>query len=76
MNMYLNYFKKEEMAEDDNEPIGIILGAEKDHILVEYALGGISNKLFAAKYRLSLPDKHLLQEAVKQIVTKEKKHLL
>lgn len=50
MNLYLNYFKKEEMSEDDNEPVGIILGAQKDHVLVEYALGGISNKLFASKY--------------------------
>lgn len=72
MNMYLNYFKKEEMAEDDNEPIGIVLGAKKDHVLVEYALGGISNKLFASKYQLSLPDKHLLQRAVEQIVSHEK----
>ncbi|MDI6731245.1 MAG: PDDEXK nuclease domain-containing protein [Candidatus Margulisbacteria bacterium] len=72
MNMYLNYFKKEEMAADDNEPIGIVLGAEKDHVLVEYALGGISNKLFASKYRLELPDKELLQKAVEQIVACEK----
>ncbi|MFA5894064.1 MAG: PDDEXK nuclease domain-containing protein [Candidatus Margulisiibacteriota bacterium] len=68
MNMYLNYFKKEEMAEDDNEPIGIVLGAGKKHISVEYALGGLSNKLFASKYQLSLPDKHLLQKAVENIV--------
>ncbi|MBI5699928.1 DUF1016 domain-containing protein [Candidatus Saganbacteria bacterium] len=74
MNMYLNYFKKEEMAEDDNEPIGIVLGAEKKHILVEYALGGISNKLFASKYQLSLPNKYLLQKAVENIITREKKH--
>lgn len=73
MNMYLNYFKKEEMAEDDNEPIGIVLGAEKDHVLVEYALGGMSNKLFASKYRLELPDKKLLQKAVEQIVAREEK---
>lgn len=71
MNMYLNYFKKEEMAQDDSEPIGIVLGAEKDHVLVEYALGGISNQLFASKYSLSLPDKKLLQKAVEQIVSRE-----
>ncbi|MFH1684278.1 MAG: PDDEXK nuclease domain-containing protein [Candidatus Margulisiibacteriota bacterium] len=72
MNMYLNYFKKEEMTKDDNEPIGIVLGAEKDHVLIEYALGGISNKLFASKYCLSLPDKKLLQKAVEQIVSQER----
>lgn len=35
MNLYLNYFKKEEATEGDNEPIGTILGAHKKHILVE-----------------------------------------
>ena len=35
MNLYLNYFKAEENVEDDSEPIGIILSAEKDEILVE-----------------------------------------
>lgn len=29
MNLYLNYFKTEENVEGDNEPIGIILSAEK-----------------------------------------------
>lgn len=76
MNLYLNYFKKEEMAKDDNEPIGIVLGAEKDHVLVEYALGGISNRLFASKYRLSLPDKKVLQKAVERIIAKERKALV
>ncbi|MFA5839025.1 MAG: PDDEXK nuclease domain-containing protein [Candidatus Margulisiibacteriota bacterium] len=68
MNLYLNYFKKEEQHKGDNEPIGIVLGAEKDHVLVEYAFGGMSNKLFASKYQLSLPDKKMLQSAVEQII--------
>lgn len=68
MNLYLNYFKKEEMSVDDNEPIGIVLGAKKDGVLVEYALGGISNKLFASKYKLALPDKKLLEERLERVV--------
>ncbi|MFH0948514.1 MAG: PDDEXK nuclease domain-containing protein [Elusimicrobiota bacterium] len=75
MNLYLNYFKKEEMADNDNEPVGIVLGAERDKILVEYALGGISNKLFASKYQLSLPDKCLLEKAVKKVVMGETKFI-
>ncbi|MBN2421833.1 DUF1016 family protein [Candidatus Woesearchaeota archaeon] len=61
MNMYLNYFKAEENTEQDKDPIGIILSAEKDHIEVKYALGGISNKLFVSKYKLYLPDKKELE---------------
>jgi len=71
MNLYLNYFKSEENVEDDNEPIGIILSAEKDEVLVEYATGGISNKIFVSKYQLYLPDKKQLQNKVKAILDEE-----
>jgi len=68
MNLYLNYFKIEENVEDDNEPIGIILSAENDEVLVEFATGGISNKIFVSKYQLYLPDKKQLQNKVKAIL--------
>lgn len=68
MNLYLNYFKTEENVEGDNEPIGIILSAEKDEVLVEFATGGISNKIFVSKYQLYLPDKKQLQKKVKAIL--------
>ena len=71
MNTYLNYFIKEENTEEDNRPIGIILGAGKDNISIAYALGGISNKLFVSKYRLYLPDKKLLQAKLKELLEKE-----
>ena len=71
MNMYLNYFKTEENAEDNNPPVGIVLGAEKDNILVEYALGGISNKLFVSKYKLYLPDKKELREGLRYLLKKK-----
>lgn len=70
MNMYLNYFKIEENTEGDNAPIGIVLGANKNDILVEYAIGGISNKIFVSKYQLYLPDRRVLEEKVKEIMTK------
>lgn len=67
MNLYLNYFTKEENASSDNPPIGIILSAHK-HVEVEYALGGISNKLFVSKYKLYLPDKEALQDKLKELL--------
>jgi len=51
MNLYLNYFKAEENMPDDNEPIGIVLAADKDEIMVEYATGSISNQLFVSRYQ-------------------------
>jgi predicted nuclease of restriction endonuclease-like (RecB) superfamily len=71
MNLYLNYFKVEENVVDDNEPIGIILSADKDEVLVEYATGGISNKIFVSKYQLYLPDKKQLEKQIKTILNKE-----
>lgn len=69
MNLYLNYFKKEENVEDDNEPMGIILSAEKDEVMVEYAMGGITNKIFVSKYLLYVPDKDLLKSRVRALLT-------
>lgn len=71
MNLYLNYFKKEEAAEDDNEPIGIVLGAYKDHILVEYATENITNQLFVSKYQLHLPNKETLEKALIKLLDSE-----
>lgn len=68
MNLYLNYFKKEEATEGDNEPVGILLGAYKDHILVEYATSSITNKVLLAKYQLYLPDKKLLENALSRLL--------
>ncbi|MEW6653672.1 MAG: PDDEXK nuclease domain-containing protein [Bacteroidota bacterium] len=69
MNLYLNYFRKEEQFSGDSKPVGIILATEKDNVLVEYALGGISNKLFVSKYQVYLPDKNLLEEKIKSLLT-------
>ncbi len=68
MNMYLNYFKEEENAKGDNPPIGIIIAADKHELLVKYATGGLSNKIFVSKYQLYLPDQKLLEKKVKQII--------
>lgn len=71
MNLYLNYFKKEQNTEGDNPPIGIVLGASKDNILVEYATESISNQLFISKYQLYLPDKKQLENELNRLLDEE-----
>lgn len=71
MNMYLNYFATEQNVIDDNPPIGIILAKEKDEVMVEYALGGITNNIFVSKYQLYLPDRELLENRIKNILDQE-----
>lgn len=71
MNLYLNYFKKEVNTDGDNPPIGIVLGAEKDHVLVEYATENIGNQLFISKYQLYLPDKKQLESELNKLLSNE-----
>lgn len=68
MNMYLNYFREEENTTGDNEPIGIILATDKDEILVKYATGGLSRKIFVSRYQTYLPDRKLLEQKIKDSI--------
>ena len=66
--MYLNYYAAEVNDPDDNPPIGIILCAEKDSVAAEYALGGLSNNIFASRYVLYMPDKEQLIAQVESVL--------
>ncbi len=68
LNMYLNYYATEVNDSDDNPPIGIILCTEKNSIDAEYALGGLSNNLFASKYVLYIPNKEQLIAEVEKVL--------
>jgi len=67
MNFYINYFKENEKMDDENEPIGLILCADKDEIFARYVLGGLNNKVFASKYKLTLPSEKDLMIKLKSI---------
>lgn len=73
MNMYLNYYEKVVNSEDDGKPIGIILCAEKDKVALEYALGGLSNNIFASTYTYYIPDKELLINEVEKVLNENEK---
>lgn len=68
INMYLNYYKMEINDDTDNEPIGIILCADKDNIQAEYALGSLSNQIFASRYTLYIPNREDLEEQVERVL--------
>lgn len=68
MNLYLNYFKENEMLENDNPPIGIILCSQKDNALVHYATGGLSKEIFVSKYKLQLPTEEELKNLIENDV--------
>lgn len=64
MNLYLNYLKDKERLDKENDPIGLILCADKKKTVAEYALGGMNNKIFTSKYRLQLPNPAVLKHEI------------
>lgn len=68
LNMYLNYYAAEVNDEHDNPPIGIILCTDKDSVAAEYALGGLSNNIFASRYVSYIPNKAQLIAQVEAVL--------
>lgn len=73
LNMYLNYYAAEVNDEHDNPPIGIILCTDKDSIAAEYALGGLSNNIFASRYVSYIPNKEQLIAQVEAVLNERHK---
>lgn len=72
MNLYLNYFRHEVSGEDDNEPIGIVLGTAGDRLTMQYATEGISNQLFVSRYQLYLPSREQLEGELSRLLQQGK----
>lgn len=62
LNAYVGYYKENEMHTGDNPPVGILLCTKAGKKMVEYALSGMDNQLFASTYMLQLPDKKQLED--------------
>jgi predicted nuclease of restriction endonuclease-like (RecB) superfamily len=65
MNFYLTLLDKFERKTDENQPIGIILCADKNHLDVEIALQDINKPIGVAEYQLLLP-KNQLEDLIKK----------
>jgi len=72
LNMYLNYYAAEVNEPEDNPPIGIILCTDKDNVSAEYALGGLSNNIFASTYTYVIPEKEKLIAQVEAVLERWK----
>jgi len=71
MNVYLNYYKENEMHKGDNSPVGIILCASKNETLVKYSTAGLPQKVFVSKYMINLPS----EKELKKIILQEQKKI-
>lgn len=61
MQMYVNYYDRYVITQDENPTIGILMCKEAEGELVELTLSGDSH-IYAQEYKLYLPDKALLQQ--------------
>ncbi|MGM9507196.1 PDDEXK nuclease domain-containing protein [Larkinella sp. GY13] len=71
MNVYLNYYRENEVTDGDNPPVGIILCAGKNENLVRYATAGLSQQVFVSKYLINLPT----EDELSKIIEKERQKI-
>ena len=63
MQMYVNYYKRNMKIDGDNDPIGIVLCAEKNEAVIKYTLGDDSNtQIYASKYLSYMPTEEELKK--------------
>lgn len=75
--MYVNYYTRELMNENDNPPIGIILSSDKSETLVKYTLPEGQSQIFTSKYKLYIPsEEELIKEINEQISIYEDKKVI
>lgn len=67
MNLYLSLLDKIEKGDNENQSIGIILCADKEHLDVEIALQDINKPIGIAEYQLLLPKEELHALLVNEI---------
>lgn len=64
MNKYLNWYKSHKKYSWEKDPIGLIICKYKGREEVHYALGGISNKIFVAEYKVKLPSEEEIKDTL------------
>ena len=71
MQMYVNYYDRDQKSTEENPTIGILLCTDKDKTVVKYTLPEDNKSIYVSEYKLYLPTEKELIEAVEE----EKKNL-
>lgn len=59
-------------TEGNTEPIGIVMGAYQDKLVMHYALQNITNQVFVSRYQLYLPDRDQLEAEFHRFMSMQK----
>lgn len=66
MQMYVNYYDREIIIDDENKTIGLILCKDKSNMVVKYTLPEDNTQIFASKYQTVLPSKEELKKLIEE----------
>ena len=66
LQMYVNYFDREEKLDHENPSIGILLCADKNDTMVKYSLPENEKNIIASKYKLYLPTEEQLLNVISE----------
>ncbi len=66
MQMYVNYYDRTVISEDENKTIGIVLCQNKSNAVVEFTLPENNENIFASRYKTVLPSKEELKLLMEQ----------
>ena len=68
LQMYVNYYDRNEKQEFENATIGVLLCADKNDAVVKYTLPEENKTILASKYQLYLPsEKELIEELHREL---------
>ena len=67
LEFYLEALDSDVKKENENPSVGLILCADKDDTVIEYALRRSMSPALVANYQLHLPDKKLLEDKVREL---------
>lgn len=66
LQMYVNYYDRNEKLPEENPTIGILLCANKNNEMVKMALPENNKTILASQYKLYLPSKQQLLDEIKK----------
>ena len=66
LQMYVNYYDRNEKLLDENPTIGILLCGDKNNTVVKYSLPEDNKTIMASKYQLYLPSEKRLIAAIRE----------
>lgn len=64
INKYINYYRTNNQYKHEQDTIGLIICKEADSEEVRYALGGLEEKIFIAKYKVKLPSEKKIKKII------------